>query len=330
LEEMTLNDRLSQLDRKQRTLHEAIAARFRESFGDSFQLDQPLSRYTTAGIGGLADFLVTVRSAAELAEALILAVRQHIPCWILGAGSNVLVSDSGMRGLVIRNKAQHVHYRHDGLGVVLRAESGANLSSLARQSASRGLAGLEWAVGIPGTVGGAVVGNAGAHGSDIARSLRMATVLDADLKTRDYRPEELGFAYRSSALKRAHKGQGESNRAILAAEFELQPAPVEELEARVAEIVAHRKASQPPGASMGCMFKNPEGDHAGRLMHQAGLKGTRIGGAEISSVHANFFVNHGDASAEDVRQLMAEAWHVVNDRFGVELEPEVELIGDWD
>jgi UDP-N-acetylmuramate dehydrogenase len=327
---MIVNDRLSQLDRKQRTLHEAIAARFRESFGEAFQMDQPLARYTTAGIGGPADFLVTVRSAAELAEAVILAVRQHIPCWILGSGSNVLVSDAGMRGLVIRNKAQQVHYRHDGLGVILRAESGANLSSLARQSASRGLAGLEWAVGIPGTVGGAVVGNAGAHGGDIARSLRMATILDPDFKARDYRPEELGFAYRSSALKRAHQGQGDSSRAVLAAEFKLRSAPVEELEARVAEIVAHRKESQPPGASMGCMFKNPAGDHAGRLMDQAGLKGVRIGGAEISPLHANFFVNHGDASAEDVRRLMAEAWHRVHDRFGVELEPEVELIGDWD
>jgi UDP-N-acetylmuramate dehydrogenase len=326
---MTVNNRLSQLDHRQRTLHEAIAARFRESFGDDFQMDQPLSRYTTAGIGGPADFLVTARSAAQLAEAIILAVRQHIPYWILGSGSNVLVSDAGMPGLVIRNKAQQVHYRHDGLGVVLRAESGANLSGLARQSTSRGLAGLEWAVGIPGTVGGAVVGNAGAHGSDIAHSLRLATILDADLKTRDYRPGELGFAYRSSVLKRAHKDQGESSRAVLAAEFKLRSAPAEELEARVAEIVAHRKESQPPGASMGCMFKNPAGDHAGRLMDQAGLKGRRIGGAEISSVHANFFINHGDASAEDVRQLMAEAWHLVHDRFGVELEPEVELIGDW-
>jgi UDP-N-acetylmuramate dehydrogenase len=326
---MTVNDRPSQIDHRQRTLHEAIVARFRESFGDTFQVDQPLSRYTTAGIGGPADFLVTVRTAEELSEAVSLAVRQHIPYWILGSGSNVLVSDTGMRGLVIRNRAQQIHYRHDGLGVILRAESGANLSGLARQSVSRGLAGLVWAVGIPGSVGGAVVGNAGAHGSDTARSLRMATILDADLRARDYRPEEMGFAYRSSALKRAHTGHGESGRVVLAAEFKLQSARVEELEARVAEIVAHRTQSQPPGASMGCMFKNPEGDHAGRLMDQAGLKGLRIGGAEISSVHANFFVNHGGASAEDVRRLMAEAWHSVKDRFGVELEPEVELIGDW-
>jgi len=324
-----LNDQGSELDRKQRTLQEAIVARFRESFGDSLQVDQSLSRYTTAGIGGPADYLVTVSTAEELCEAITLAVRQHIPYWILGFGSNVLVSEAGMRGLVIRNRAQQVHYRHDGRGVILRAESGANLASLARQSVSRGLAGLVWAIGIPSTVGGAVVGNAGAHGSDIARSLRMATILDSDLKARDYRPEEMGFAYRNSALKRAHRGQGESDRVILAAEFHLQPAPVDELEARAAEIAAHRARSQPPGASMGCMFKNPEGDHAGRLMDQAGLKGLRIGGVEISSVHANFFTNHGGASAEDVRQLMSRAWHVVKERFGVELEPEVELIGDW-
>ena len=117
---------------------------------------------------------------------------------------------------------------------------------------------------------------------------------------------------------------------VLAAEFNLTPSPTEELEAKVAEIVAHRKETQPPGASMGCMFKNPPGDHAGRLIDEVKLKGMRIGGAHISPVHANFFVNDESATAEDIRQLMAEAWYAVKDRFGVELEPEVELIGDWD
>jgi len=316
-------------NRRPRTLQDAIVARFRESFGEAFVQNEPLARYTTSGLGGPADFLVTVRSSDELIEAVTLAARQHIPYWILGAGSNVLVSDLGMRGLVIRNKAQNTTFRHNGLGVVLQAESGANFSSLARQCSSRGLANLAWAAGIPGTVGGAVVGNAGAHGGDMASSLRLATILDMDLQVRDYRADELGYAYRTSALKQAHTGQGESGRVVLAAEFKLQASSEEELRAKVAEIVAQRKQSQPPGASMGCMFKNPGEDHAGRLMDEAGLKGTRIGDAEISKVHANFFINHGDAKAEDVRQLMARAWHTVKDRFDVELEPEVELIGDW-
>ncbi len=315
---------------KPSTLLDAIISRFRETFGDAFRQDAPLSRYTTTGIGGPADFFITVRSTEELVEAVTLAVRQHISYWVLGDGSNVLVSDVGMRGLVIRNRVKSVAYRHSGLGVVLRADSGVNLSSLARQCVSRGLAGLECATGIPGTVGGAVVGNVGAHGGDIAASLRLATILDANLQVRDYSVEEMEYGYRSSALKKAHTGQGETPHVVLAAEFNLQPSSVEELEARVAEIVTHRKDTQPPGASMGCMFKNPPGDHAGRLIDLVGLKGTRIGGAHISPVHANFIVNDDDATAEDVRQLMAQAWHEVNDRFAVALEPEIELIGDWD
>lgn len=313
-----------------RTVLDAIVARFQESFGDAFRQNEPLSRYTTAGLGGPADFVLTVRSADELVEAVSLAARQHIPYWVLGDGSNVLVSDAGIRGLVIRNRAKAVTFRHNGIGVILRAESGANLSSLARRCASRGLAGLGWAAGIPGTVGGAVVGNAGAHGGDVAGSLRSVTVLDTDLRSRSYSAQELGFSYRSSALKQAHTGQGESTRVVLTADFDLRPAPVEELQTQLDQVLAHRKQTQPPGASMGCMFKNPTGDYAGRLIDQAGLKDARIGGARISPVHANFIINEGDATAEDLRRLMAQAWHSVRDRFGIELEPEIELIGDWD
>ncbi len=312
------------------TLFDAIVARFRESFGEEFRLDEALSGHTTARVGGPADFFVTVCSVDQLVEAVTLAARQHIPYWVLGAGSNVLISDAGMSGLVIRNQARSVTFRHNGVGVILAADSGANLSRVARQCASRGLVGLEWAAGIPGTIGGAVVGNAGAHGGDIASCLRLARVLDSDLKTRDYRVEELDFGYRSSSLKKAHVGNGQSTRVVLGAEFKLRPAPAEELVARVEEIQAHRKRTQPPGASMGCMFKNPAGDHAGRLLDEAGLKGTCVGGAQISRVHANFFLSGDDATAEDVRKLMAMAWHTVKDRFGVALDPEVELIGEWD
>ncbi len=313
-----------------RTVLDAIVARFEETFGDAFRQNEPMSRYTTAGLGGLADFVVTVRSADELAEAVGLAARQHLRYWVLGDGANVLVSDAGIRGLVIRNRAKEVAFRHNGIGVILRAESGANLSSLARRCASRGLAGLGWAAGIPGTVGGAVVGNAGAHGGDMAGSLRSVTILDTDLRSRTYSVQELGFGYRSSILKKAHTGQGESTRVVLTADFDLRPAPVEELQAQLEQVLAHRQQTQPPGASMGCTFKNPAGDYAGRLIDQAGLKGARAGGAVISPIHANFIINEGDATAEDVRQLMAQAWHAVKDRFGIELEPEIELIGDWD
>jgi UDP-N-acetylmuramate dehydrogenase len=310
-------------------LIDAIMDRFRESFGDEFQADEPVAKYTTAGLGGPADMLVTVRTVPELVEVVTLARRQSIVYWVLGSGSNVLVSDAGMRGLVIRNRATGVSFWHNGSGVVMRAESGANLSGLARQCTSRGLGGLEWSVGIPGTVGGAVVGNAGAHGGDTAGSLRRVTILDTDLEARDYTPADMGYGYRSSALKLAHKGRGDSGRVVLAADFHLKSAPVEELEVAVKAILEQRQQSQPPGSSMGCMFKNPPGDHAGRLIDQAGLKGSRVGGAEVSPVHANFFVTQPGATAEDVRKLMARVWHAVHDRFGVELEPEVELIGEW-
>ena len=311
------------------TLLEAIIARFRDSFGDEFRTDELMGRYTTSGLGGPADFFVTVHSAEQLMEAVMLARKQHIRFWVLGGGSNVLVADAGIRGLVIRNRAREVHFHHNGIGVVLRAESGVNFASLARQSASRGLAGLEWAAGVPGTVGGAVVNNAGTHEGDVAHSLRLATILDSDMQVRDFTPDQLGYQYRSSTLKRSHRGPGDSDRVVLAAEFHLKPAPVDELEAKLATLTERRKNTQPPGASMGCMFKNPAGDHAGRLLDEAGLKGTRMGGAVISPVHANFFVNEKEATAEDVRRLMARAWHVVKEKYDVELEPEVELIGDW-
>ncbi len=325
-----MTERSSYSKSRPRTLLDAIIARFQESFGDAFRQDVALSRYTTSGLGGPADFFVTVRSVEEIIEAVSLARRQHIPYWVLGDGSNVLVSDLGMRGLVIRNRAKAVGFRHNGTGVVVQADSGVNLSSLARRCASRGLDGLTWASGIPGTVGGAVVGNAGAHSGDVAGSLRQVSILDSDLQIRDYRAEEMEYSYRSSVLKASHTGQGETDRVILTAEFNLSPASTSGLERRMAEIVEHRKETQPPGASMGCMFKNPPGDHAGRLMDEAELKGLRIGGAQISPVHANFIISDAETAAEDVRQLMAEAWHTVKDRFGVALEPEVELIGDWD
>ncbi len=313
-----------------RTLLDAIVARFRESFGDEFLLDEPLSRHTSSGLGGPADVFVTVRSVEGLVEAATLAARQAIPFWVLGAGSNVLVSDAGIRGLVIRNRAQGVTFRHDGLGVIAQAESGASLSALVRQCASRGLAGLAWAAGIPGTVGGAVVGNAGAHGSDVASSLRMVRILDADFQARDYEAEQMGFCYRDSALRQGHTGQGHSSRVVLETEFQLRPGSAGEVEAEVARIMTDRKQTQPAGASMGCMFKNPPGDSAGRLMDQAGLKSLRIGGVQVSPIHANFFVATEGATAEEVKKLMAESWYRVRDHCDVELEPEVELIGDWD
>lgn len=311
------------------SVREAIYTRFREIFGDQFQIAVSLSRYTSARIGGPAEMFVTVKNSTELQTAVELAYAQHIPTFVLGGGSNILVADAGVSGLVIANKARAVAYRHTGASVVCTAESGMNLSSLARQCIAKGLGGLEWAVSVPGTIGGAVVGNSGAHGGDMHSTLVAATIWEPGYGVRIYSNEELAYDYRDSTLKQ-EQGRNAPRRVVLSAELELTPEPVEVLMARADGFTAHRKQTQPGGASVGSMFKNPPNYYAGYLIEAAGLKGFRIGGAHISEKHANFFVNDNNASAEDVRALLAEAWNSVREQFGVEMELEVELVGDWD
>jgi UDP-N-acetylmuramate dehydrogenase len=310
------------------TVHEAIQMRFREIFGEAFKVGEPIARYTSARVGGPAELFVMVENATELQLAAELAYAQRLPFVVLGGGSNVLVADNGIRGLVILNRARDVRFRHTGLSVVCTAESGMNLSSLARQCIAKGLAGLEWAVSVPGTVGGAVVGNSGAHGGDMAANLLSATIWEPGNGPRIYSNEEMEYGYRHSTLK-LEQAADSPRRIVLSAELELKPEAVDVLIARADGFVAKRKESQPGGASMGSMFKNPENYYAGYLIEAAGLKGFRSGGAMISEKHANFFVNDEGATAEDVRLLIAEAWNTVREKFGVEMELEVELLGEW-
>jgi UDP-N-acetylmuramate dehydrogenase len=303
-----------------------VIAAFRETFGDNFRTMQPLAKYTSARVGGSAELFVTATSAELLQRAVSMAHAAGLPWFILGGGSNILVADAGVSGLVILNRARATHFRSTGFSVVCSAEAGVNFSGLARQCISKGLGGLEWAIGIPGTVGGAVVGNAGAFGSDMATNVRTVTVWSPQAGTEVINCAAMAYAYRTSGLKRLPAGQ---KKVVLSAELELKPEPVEVLTARADAFNTRRRQTQPPGATMGSMFKNPEHYFAGYLIEAAGLKGFRIGGASISELHANFFVNDKDASAEDIRELLAEAWNSVRDQFGVELEPEVELVGDW-
>jgi UDP-N-acetylmuramate dehydrogenase len=333
-------------------LSQGARERLREIFGDRLQTDQPLARYTSARIGGPADYLLAADSLAELAEASGQAYRLGIPFLVLGGGSNLLVADRGVRGLVILNRAKAVTFRFeaDQTRGTVWAESGCSLGALARQCVQAGYGGLEWAATVPGTVGGAVYGNAGAHGSDVAGTLQLAAILHPDGNTREHRAAEMNFGYRTSRWKQGLgvRGMGlgvtvegdrnllgeaavsrQPSAVVLGAEFKLERGEPAALQARVDEYVAHRKRTQPPGASIGSMFKNPPGDFAGRLIEAAGLKGLRAGEAEISGVHANFFVNRGRASAADVKHLLDQAAQIVRERFGVELEAEVELVGDW-
>jgi UDP-N-acetylmuramate dehydrogenase len=297
-------------------------------YNDRLQANASLSRHTTARVGGPAELFLTVESAEELLAAVESAYALDIPYFVLGGGSNILVADEGMKGLVIHNKARKVSYRPTGSRVVCTVESGANLAALTRQCISKGLGGLEWAVGVPGTVGGAIVGNAGAHGSDMDTNFLSATIWEPGRGVRVYHHEEMGYGYRTSVLKGDH-GDSAPRRVILSAELQLTPESVDVLSARAEGFTAHRKQRQPGGASTGSMFKNPENFYAGYLIETAGLKGFRVGDAHISEKHANFFINDGEATAEDIRALIAEAWNTVREQFGIEMELEVELVGDW-
>jgi UDP-N-acetylmuramate dehydrogenase len=318
----------------------------------SLQTEVSLARYTSARIGGPADALVEIQSVAELVEIVSLCWRYNIPFMIMGGGSNLLVSDSGVRGLVVVNRARQVRFDPHANPPNVWAQSGANFGLIARQAAAHGLAGLEWAAGIPGTVGGAVVGNAGAHGGDIAGNLLLAEILQLQgvnctpgVNSRPDRQiwstEKFAFAYRTSLLKLrpSNAVTGPQSNAVtgfvprsphslvLTATLRLEHSTPAAVQAKIDQFVAHRRLTQPPGASMGSMFKNPPGDYAGRLIEAAGLKGSRIGDAQISPLHANFFINLGSARAAEVYQLIQLARQTVAEKFGVQLELEIELIG---
>jgi UDP-N-acetylmuramate dehydrogenase len=294
----------------------------RAALGDRVQANVPLAPYTSARIGGPAEFLVSASSADELAEIVTLLWEQGLPYRILGGGSNVLVGDQGVRGVTVLNRAKAVAFEA-GPQPKVRAESGVVFSNLANRAAGKGLGGLEWAATVPGTIGGAIYGNAGAFGGDTAGSLVWAEVLTRSGREK-WPVEKFEYGYRRSALKTAgHEA------AVLSAELRLNNATKQAVVAKIEGFGRQRKASQPPGASMGSMFKNPEGDFAGRLIEAAGLKGARIGKAEISPLHGNFFINHGRTRAADVRALIELARRTVSEKFGVDLELEIELIGEW-
>jgi UDP-N-acetylmuramate dehydrogenase len=291
-------------------------------FGNRLNRDVALARYTAARIGGPADGLLVVNSVSELLVTATELWKLGISPFILGGGSNMLVSDLGVRGLVILNRAKEIEI--DPENNTIWAGSGASFGQLARKSAAQGLQGLEWAAGIPGTVGGAVFGNAGAHGGDVAGNLRMAAILHQDGSQSQWSVSDFGYVYRSSRLK-----QDQLPVVILSASFNLEASTPKASKTLIEKFTEYRKRTQPPGASLGSMFKNPPNDYAGRLIEAAGLKGTRIGNAEISPVHANFFINHGETKAADIYALTYLARETVLKQYNVNLELEIELLGDF-
>lgn len=287
---------------------------------------EPLSRHTTFAIGGPADLYMRLATIDALVSVLKIAHHRGLPWCILGAGSNVLVGDRGIRGLVVEYDARTIdapQQQPDG-GLRVRVEAGASFATVARRLSREGYTGVEWAVGIPGTLGGAVVTNAGAHGGDLAANLASATLIRAGQEPEEVAPDCLGLAYRESAFTRGEL----RDVAVAAVTLIVRRADPAQTMALVAQYEAHRTTAQPPGRNSGSMFRNPAGDSAWRLIDAVGLRGARCGGAQISPKHTNFFANTGGARAAEVKLLMDEAATRVRARFGIELEPEVRLIGE--
>lgn len=296
---------------------------------EGLQEIRPLARYTAARLGGPADYLYIAKDPAYGAALQLMrwAWREGIDVTVIGGGANVLVSDAGIRGLTIINRATEISHEDEADEAIVSASSGTNLIRLARYCQENGLSGMEWAIAVPGTVGGAVVNNAGAHGSDIARSLAWTLILDGDLGERRIETLGMQFGYRHSQLK----VRGDRRFFVMRAEFRLDRDKPEAIQERMDHYNDYRRRTQPPGASLGSIFKNPPGDFAGRLIESAGLKGLRVGSVQVSAVHANFFVNTGDgATASDYSELIRQVRERVAKATGVALELEIQTLGDWD
>ncbi|MSP14691.1 MAG: UDP-N-acetylmuramate dehydrogenase [Chloroflexi bacterium] len=293
---------------------------------DQATIDEPMSRHTSFRIGGPADILVRPTRISDVLVWIGAARSAAVPTIILGHGTNLLVADAGVRGLVIELKCQQYELREspDGQNAILTAEAGASLPGVAQTVSRQGWAGLEWAIGIPSAIGSAVVNNAGAHRGEISQVLLATTVLTEAGVVETWPVEKLAYRYRGSILKGSH-----SRTVVLSAEFGLQRASPAELLERMRRYTEHRRQTQPTEPSVGSIFRNPTGDFAGRLIERANLKGLRSGGARISPLHANWIINTGNASAADIVSLIQTAQQRVRELFGVELVLEIELVGEW-
>ena len=284
-------------------------------------VNEAMASHTTFKIGGPADYFVKPETVEELAAVLKLCKEEEIPYFILGNGSNLLVGDKGFRGVVIQ-----LYKNFDGMnieGTTVTAKAGAMLVRVAKESGKAGLTGLEFASGIPGTIGGAMVMNAGAYGGEMKDVVTSVTALTKDGEIKKLSAEEMNFRYRGSVIE-------DEGYIVLEAEMELKEGNLEEIQARMAELTVQRKKKQPiEYPSAGSTFKRPEGYFAGKLVQDAGLRGFQVGGAQVSEKHCGFVINAGGATAADVMSLMQQVSDKVNEQFGVTLEPEVKRIGEF-
>ena len=305
----------------------AVGTDIQRRIGVKTSRDEPLGRFTTMRVGGPADLFAVVHNPFELRALVKFARSRSIPYTLLGRGSDIVISDAGIRGLVIQVRAEASRVDGDRY----HAGAGVPMARAATETQKAGLTGLEYGLAIPGTVGGAVWANAGAHDAETAGVLEAATVLLADGTERVIAADELGFRYRDSRFKEAPALEaGGPSEIVMAATFRLRAADPDVIKGRLDEIRRWRQAHQPLGIpSAGSVFRNPDGDSAGRLIDELGLKGTRIGGAVVSEKHANFITNDRKGTASDVRRLGELVRRRVREAHGIELQFEIEFVGDW-
>jgi len=294
-------------------------------FGFKLQENVKLSNFTTMNVGGPADALMIAQNAEELAHMVGAVWAMQLPVHVLGGGSNLLVSDYGLEGVTIINHAHNIKINTKTPPYTVWAESGALMVNLGRKLILRGLKGMEWAATIPGSVGGAVYGNAGAFGKDTCCDLISAEIVHRESGREVWPCERLDYTYRASKLKR-----DDESAVVLSALFRVEQGNAEEIKNEIDGYRKRRAKIQPPGSSVGSVFRNPQDKSAGKLIEQVGLKGKVVGGAIISPKHANFIINQNNASAKDILDLILLARDKVFEEFGVNLIPEIELIGQWD
>lgn len=287
---------------------------------DRLKQNEQLSAHVYMKVGGLADLYYEAKNSKELEEVIKLSIREEIPFTLLGNGSNVLVSDKGVRGLVVKNNAEEIKLLPFGF---VEVDSGVELSKLISLARNNGLTGLERLIRVPGTVGGAIFMNAGDTFKKkfIGDLVVWVEVVDKEGNVKKLELAECEFGYRSSRFQK-------SGETILRVKLQLKQETKEKIEIAARDILV-RKMKQPTGPSMGSTFKNPQGSSAGELIEKAGLKGKQIGGAKISEVHGNFIINTGNATAKDVKDLIDLIKKTVKDKFNIELEEEIRYVGEW-
>ncbi|MBQ8086265.1 MAG: UDP-N-acetylmuramate dehydrogenase [Lachnospiraceae bacterium] len=287
---------------------------------DNVKLDEPMSKHTTFRIGGPASYFVTPMDTEELSQVVVLCKAERVPFFLLGHGSNILVSDKGIGGVVIQLYKNYAKFSIEGN--LVKAEAGIMLNKLGQEIRDAGLTGFEFAAGIPGTLGGAVMMNAGAYGGEMKDIVESVSLMDYDGNLIKKSGEEMDFSYRHSIVE-------DEELIVLGATLKLNPGNIEDITAKMQELALARKTKQPlEFPSAGSTFKRPEGYFAGKLIMDSGLAGYRVGDAEVSEKHCGFVINKGHASAKDVMTLIDDVRNTVYDKFKVELSPEVRFVGE--